>query len=150
MTYYLYARVSTDDKGQDPETQLLPLRAAYPGAPEHVELASAVGKRPAWDLLLTHLVQPGDVIVVWKFDRAFRDVGDAVVTLSRLRARGIRLVSLTEPTIEMDTAVGRLFTNIIAAFGQYERDLLSERTKAGMARVAATGKHMGRPKKKVA
>ncbi len=140
----LYARVSTADKDQDPETQLPALLAANgPDAVKYVETASAIGKRPVWRRLLKE-AGPGDTVMVWKLDRAFRSVADAANTLKELEARGVAFRTLTEG-FDTSTSGGRLMFNVLASIAEFERDLLSERTRAGMARVKKYGSVSGRP-----
>jgi DNA invertase Pin-like site-specific DNA recombinase len=155
----IYARVSTTDKDQNPETQLMPLRAfvqaqGWTIAGEFVDQASAkdLRNRVAWRRLLEDASRRKvDMILVWKLDRSFRSVLDASTTLQNLRRWGTGLRSYTEPMI--DTASGspwgEMLFNLLATFAQFERSLLSERTRAGMARARAEGKHIGRPRKGV-
>ncbi len=139
----LYARVSTIDKDQDPETQLHAMRTQANAGKEYVEHASARGARPVWSRLLRE-VEPGDTILCWKLDRAFRSVKDAANTLADLTARGISFRALTEGW-DTSNASGRLMFNVLASVAEFERDILCERVKAGMARAKAQGKHVGRP-----
>ena len=155
----IYARVSTQDKDQNPETQLLPLREfcvtqRWTVAGEFVDQASATDLRgrTAWrEILDQSSKRRVDVILVWKLDRAFRSVLDANSTLQNLKRWGVGLRSYTEPMI--DTASGspwgEMLFNLLATFAQFERGLISERTRAGMARAKAQGKHVGRPRKGV-
>lgn len=84
--------------------------------------------------------------MVWKLDRAFRSVRDFVLTVEELNARKIGFKSLTE-IWDTTTPSGVFFATVMAALAQFERSLLSERTKAGMNRARANGKHVGRPRK---
>ena len=140
----LYARVSTVD-GQDPETQMQALKAANgPNAAVYEERASAVGKRPVWERMLREAVA-GDTIVVWKLDRAFRSVADAANTLRALEARGVAFKTLTEG-FDTGTSGGKLMFNVLAAIAEFERDLIRERTRAGLRRARAAGAKIGWPK----
>ncbi len=159
MRVGVYARVSTTDKDQDPETQLMPLREfvqaqGWISEGEYVDQASAkdLRGRTAWRRLLEDASRRKvDMILVWKLDRGFRSVLDANTTLQNLRRWGIGLRSYTEPMI--DTASGspwsEMLFNLMATFAQFERGLISERTRAGMARAKAEGRHVGRPRKGV-
>jgi DNA invertase Pin-like site-specific DNA recombinase len=152
----LYARVSTTDKDQNPDTQLLPLREfcqaqGWTVASEHVDHAPATdlrGRRAWRALLLVASRRRIDVVLCWKLDRCFRSVKDAADTLAQLRAWKVGLRSYTEPMI--DTVSGSpwadLLFNLLAAFSQFERSLIAERVRAGMARAKQQGKVLGRPR----
>ena len=151
----LYARVSTVDKNQNPETQLLPLREfarsqeGWTVAGEFVDQASATAlkKRVSWtDLLDQAAKRRVDVILVWRLDRSFRSVADAASTLGRLRAWGVGLRSYTEPWIDTTTPFGEALYYITVAFAGLERGILAERVKAGMERARREGRSMGRPR----
>ena len=153
----LYARVSTSDKEQNPETQLRPLRAhaadlAARGEAtilgEFVDHASAgdLRGRQAWRRLLDLAAQRQvELLVVWKLDRAFRSVADGAVTLHTLRLAGCGIRSLQEPWIDTTTPIGEAMYHITLAWAQLEKQQLAERVKAGMQRAKAEGKHIGRP-----
>jgi DNA invertase Pin-like site-specific DNA recombinase len=89
------------------------------------------------------------MILVWKLERAFRSVLNMASTVEQLRRYGVALRSYTEPWIDTSgaTPAGDLMMNLLASFAQFERAQISERTKAGMARVRAEGKVLGRPRK---
>jgi len=134
----LYARVSTHDKGQNPETQLRVLRDANGSdAVEYVEHASATARRREWTRLLEE-AQPGDTVVVWKMDRAFRSLAEAARTMEMLNDRKIGFKSVTE-AIDTHTPTGRLLYGILASIAAFERDLLIERVRSGIARSKAQG-----------
>jgi DNA invertase Pin-like site-specific DNA recombinase len=157
MRAAIYARVSTSDKEQNPDTQLLPLRefAAVQGwqtAGEYVDRASATdlrGRRAWRDLVAQASRRKLDCIVVWKLDRAFRSVAHMAQTVEQLRRWGVGLRSYSEPWLDTSgtSPVGDLMLNILASFAQFERSLIAERVKAGMARAKKQGKHVGRPAK---
>ena len=157
MRIALYARVSTADKDQRPETQLRPLRehlaalgrtgeVALLG--EFVDRASAddLRGRRAWRRLLelAHRRRV-DLVVVWKLDRAFRSVLDGATTLQALRTAGCGIRSLQEPWIDTTTPIGEALYHITLAWAQLEQRQLAERVRAGMARARAEGKAIGRP-----
>lgn len=107
---------------------------------------SAVARvRPGFKLAMEMLC-PGDTFVVWKMDRAFRSLRNALDTLEEFERRGIEFCSLTEQ-IDTTTPVGKLLYRIINALAEFERDLNSERTKAGMEAARKRGKRVGRPHK---
>ena len=151
----LYVRVSTSDKDQEPETQLLPLRefAAVQGwqvAGEHVDRASAndLRGRTAWRQFLDLAAKRKlDLIVIWKLDRAFRSVAHMATTVEQLRRWGVGLRSYSEPWLDTTgtSPVADLMLNILASFAQFERALIGERVRAGMARAKRLGKRLGRP-----
>ncbi len=154
MRVAVYARVSTADKDQDPETQLLPLRefvAAQPGwtvSKTYVDQASAtdLAHRTAWRELLDDASKRRfDLVLVWKMDRAFRSVLDAANTLERLRAWGVGLRSYTEPWLDTTSPFGEALYYITVAFAQLERGILRERVRAGMERARRQGRRIGRP-----
>ncbi|MGH7777291.1 MAG: recombinase family protein [Candidatus Dormibacterales bacterium] len=150
----IYARVSTRDKDQDPETQLLPLRdyvaaQSWGLADCYVDKAPAgdLAAREAWRRLLDDAARRRlDVILVWRIDRAFRSVLDAAQTLERLRGWGVGLRSYQEPWLDTTSPFGEALFHITAAYAQLERAVLAERVKAGMERASRQGKPIGRPK----
>ena len=148
----LYARVSTSDKDQNPETQLLALRQWVhdPDATvtEWVDQASALdlAHRTAWRALLDACRRRQvDQVIVWRLDRAFRSVLDAAQTLDRLRAWHVDIKSYQEPWLDTTSPFGEAMFHITAAYAQLERSILSERVKAGMARARTQGIRLGRP-----
>jgi DNA invertase Pin-like site-specific DNA recombinase len=153
MRVAIYARVSTRDKDQNPETQLLPLREfaaaqTWSMVGEFVDQASAIDlkARTAWrDLLDQASRRRFDLVLTWRIDRAFRSVLDAATTLERFRAWGIGLRSYSEPWLDTTSPFGEALYYITAAYAQLERGILSERVKAGMARAKQQGKSLGRP-----
>ena len=157
MRVAIYARVSTTDRDQEPETQLLPLRdfAAAQGwsiAEEYVDRASATDLRgrAAWRRLLDDAARRRvDVILCWKLDRAFRSVAHMAQTVEQLRRWKAGLRSYSEPWLDTSGAspVADLMLNILASFAQFERALIAERVRAGMDRARRQGKHVGRPRK---
>jgi len=153
MRVGVYARVSTSDKDQEPETQLLPLREfcvaqGWAVAGEFVDKASATDLRGrvAWRELLDQAgKRKVDLILVWKLDRAFRSVAHASSTLEQFKRWGVGLRSYTEPWADTTSAQGELVFNLLATFAQFERSLIAERVRAGMTRAKRQGKHVGRP-----
>lgn len=151
MRTALYARVSTKDKTQNPETQLIQLRdwaqRQNVDATEYVDLASGKDlNRPAWKQL-TEDWRHGriDTIAVVRLDRAFRSVSDMHNCLSEWDGRGIRFASITQP-VDTGTPTGKLLTTVLGAVAEFERDLTTERVKEGLARARKAGKRLGRPK----
>ena len=89
----------------------------------------------------------GDTLVVWKLDRLGRSLKQLIETLERLKKRNIHLVSLTED-VNTSTPTGMLFFQLIARLSEFEHNLISERTKAGLEAARARGRKGGRPKLK--
>ena len=150
----LYARVSTEDKEQDPLTQLLPLRDYCQGQGwviyrEYVDHASAddFARRTAWRMLLAEAASKRhfEVVLVWRVDRVFRIVLDAAAALKKFQIWGIGFRSLSEPWIDTTTPFGEALYHITVAFAQLEKSMMVERIRAGMDRARRQGKHIGRP-----
>src|SRR3989442_11985487 len=153
MRVAIYARISTADKDQDPETQLLPLREfaaaqgwAVAGVFTDCAPATDLRARTAWRELLEQAARRRvDLILVWRIDRAFRSVLDAATTLERLRTWGVGLRSYTEPWLDTTSPFGEALYYITAAYAQLERGILAERVRAGMDRARRQGRRLGRP-----
>jgi DNA invertase Pin-like site-specific DNA recombinase len=131
-----YARVSTEE--QKPDGQIEALEKAG-CEPVHKEFAS--GGR--WDRselqhILQH-IQKGDVLVVWKLDRLTRSLSDLLRILKTLEEAGAGFRSLTE-AIDTLTPVGRMLMQVLGSFAEFERAILKERTKLGLARARAEGR----------
>jgi DNA invertase Pin-like site-specific DNA recombinase len=137
-----YARVSTS--AQDPQLQLDALTAARVDR-VYVDHASGVAThRPQLDRLLDH-ARPGDTIVIWRLDRLGRSMKHLLELIESFEDRDIALVSLNEQ-IDTTSANGRLVLRLLAALAAFERDLLSERTAAGLAAARKKGRVGGRPR----
>lgn len=136
-----YARVSTD--GQDHALQIDALRAA--GA-ERIFTETASGSRTDRVELCKLLDQArrGDVIVVWRLDRLARSLKHLIEMAEALDERGIGLKSLTEG-IDTSTPAGKFLFHVLGSLAEMERDLIRERTRAGLAAAAARGRRGGRP-----
>src|SRR5215207_5951482 len=147
----LYARVSTEDKGQDPETQLRPLREyaerrGFTIAGEFIDKASGTTEqRPQYQQLLeTARKRELDVVLVWRYDRFARSTRALVNALGEFRARGVAFISYQE-NVDTTTPQGELVFGMMANLAQFESALIGERVKAGMARAKAQGKRTSRP-----
>lgn len=140
MTLIGYARVSTAE--QDTALQTDALNKA--GCRQIFEdtISGAKAERPGLAAALAYL-RDGDVLVVWRLDRLGRSLPHLIETISALEARGVGFRSLTE-NIDTTTPGGRLIFHVFGALGQFERDLIRERTKAGLAAAAARGRKGGR------
>lgn len=139
-----YARVSTNEQNLDLQTGALKMAGC--DVIFRDEGVSAVAKvRPQFTAALDAL-RPGDRLVIWKMDRAFRSLLDALNVLEQLEAQGNAFHSLTE-AIDTTTPMGRFAYQIINAFGELERALIAERTRAGMQAARTCGVRIGRPPK---
>ena len=151
----IYSRVSTSDKGQDLTLQSSELRdyCARQGWElleyEDQASASASKARPGFSRMMKDAMQRRfGVLVVWKLDRLFRSMQQCVNTLEELRQWKVRFVSLRDgldlPGGEEPTSVQNAMLHMFAMFAQFERDLIRERVKAGMAHANAKGRALGR------
>lgn len=154
MRVALYARVSTTDKGQDPELQLGPLRE-YTRAREWTiyqeyldnGISGVKERRPALDQLIADARRRlFDAVLVWRFDRFARSTRHLINALHEFRHLGIAFVSYQE-NLDTSSPLGEAMFTIIGAMAQLERDIIRERVKAGVARARARGKKVGRPRK---
>ena len=142
-----YTRVSKSDGSQVQDLQLDALLAAGVNK-ENIyqdEISGKSDKRPGLDACLKAL-RPGDVLMVWKLDRLGRSLKHLVNTIHDLADRKIGFKVLTGQGAEIDTttASGKLVFGIFAALAEFERELISERTKAGLAAARARGREGGR------
>ena len=145
---FAYARVSTFE--QTPENQIREIKAAGFNIEPHrmitetVSGSMALAQRKGFARLLDKM-EKGDVLVVTKLDRLGRDAVDVSMTVARLEKMGIRVHCLALGGVDLTSPAGKMTMNVINAVAQFERDLLIERTQAGLARVKAQGKPLGRP-----
>src|SRR5215469_13670692 len=148
----LYARVSTNNHGQDPELQLTELREYahrrnWVITGEYVDTVSgSKDSRPQLNRLMAEAHQRKfDGIVVWKVDRFGRSLKHLVNALADLAAYGVAFVSLRD-NLDLSTPSGRLMFQIIGAMSEFERALIQERICAGLHHARAKGKVQGRPR----
>lgn len=144
---FLYCRVSTAE--QTTENQALQAKqAGYEVKAARVVAETISGTVPAMDrpafAKLVDKLEEGDTLVVTKLDRLGRNASDVDRTVEQLQRAGVRLVVLDLPIAEVTSAAGDLVRRMFAAFAQFERDQLVERTHAGLARAKAEGKKLGR------
>jgi DNA invertase Pin-like site-specific DNA recombinase len=142
MTDYGYARVSTRD--QNCAIQVSALRAAGCDVIRE-EKASGAKVRPALTALLGEL-QKGDTLTVFKLDRLGRSLRHLLSTIADLDARGVT-VRFIKDSIDLSTPTGRLLLHVLGAVAEFERELILERTAAGIAAAEARGSRRGRPPK---
>src|SRR5579859_6259926 len=145
----LYARVSTNDQQTLPmQSRALREYAARRGwaiAVNVREVGSGATKREAREKLLEAARRREiDVVLVWRLDRWGRSVTDLLATLQELEHLGVGFVSLTE-ALDLTTPSGRAMAGLLAVFAAFEREILQERTKAGLAHARQNGKRLGRP-----
>lgn len=138
-----YARVSTDE--QNPALQFDALTRAGCARIFTDSASGALLNRPELDKALARL-KPGDTLVTWKLDRLGRSLAHLISLVAQLEARGIAFCSLSE-AIDTGTPSGRLLFHVMGALAEFERALISERTRAGMAAARARGSVIGRPTK---
>ena len=138
-----YARVSTQDQNLDMQIDLLKERGCEKIFTEKV---SGVAKsRPELENMIS-FARKGDEIYVYKIDRLGRSLKHLVETVNTFKEKGVHFHSVSDGFILNDSATGQLMFNIFAAFAQFERDLISERTRIGLAAARARGRVGGRPK----
>ncbi|KKM66310.1 hypothetical protein LCGC14_1482460 [marine sediment metagenome] len=149
MKVAIYLRVSRDDLNLD--NQRLPLikRAEYEGWDYEVfeEKQSTRKTRPVQNqLYLMALKKKFDAIAVYKFDRWARSTVELITHMKDFESKGIQFISHCE-NIDTTTSYGRAFFGFLAVMAEFERDLIRERTMAGLDRARAQGKKLGRPRK---
>ncbi|MBC6992336.1 recombinase family protein [Hymenobacter sp. BT491] len=136
-----YARVSTPDQQLHLQTDAL---QAYGCTTLVQEKISSMKERPQLQQLIAGL-RKGDTLVVWKLDRLGRSLKDVVTLVTGFQEQGIHFVSLQDH-LDTTTAQGRLMFNLFASLAEFERDLIRERTQAGLTAARARGRQGGRPK----
>lgn len=136
-----YARVSTQTQSLDLQIDALVQRGV-----EEIfkDKASGIKKRPELERLLNY-VRKGDVIIIWKLDRLGRSVVDLIKIVNFLRDKGVELISIQD-NLDTTTAGGKLIFHMMAALAEFERDMISQRTKVGLEAARARGRKGGRPK----
>jgi DNA invertase Pin-like site-specific DNA recombinase len=138
-----YARVSTDDQTLDLQRDALARAKCRQIYAEHASGKSAA--RPQLDACLKAL-REGDTLIVWRLDRLGRSLADLIRLTNDLKSRSIELESLTE-NLETGSPTGKLVFHVFAALAEFERNLIRERTLAGLKAARARGRKGGRPKK---
>jgi putative DNA-invertase from lambdoid prophage Rac len=145
----LYARVSTQDQQTIPmQTRALREYATRRGwtlALQVKEIGSGASQRERREQLLEAARRREiDVVLVWRLDRWGRSVTDLLATLQELEHLGVGFVSLTE-ALDLTTPTGRAMAGLLAVFAEFEREILRERVRAGLAHARQNGKRLGRP-----
>jgi DNA invertase Pin-like site-specific DNA recombinase len=146
----IYARVSTLD--QDPQMQLRELRAyakhrTFTIVHEFIDhVSGATSERPElsklWQAARARKI---DTVLVWKFDRFARSTKQLIDALEEFRHLGVDFISITEQ-IDTSSPMGKAMFTVISAIAEFERSLISERVRSGIAKARAQGKQHGRPK----
>lgn len=151
MNAVVYARVSTTDQHADaqlPECRALVAARGWTLAGEHIEVCSAAKRRPVWESLLDQARRGKfQVLVVWALDRLGRSMHGNLRDVLDLESHGVRVVSVREAWLDQSGPTRDLVLGVLSWVAQQERERLSDRTKAGLARVRAKGVKLGRPER---
>lgn len=141
-----YARVSTEDQNLDLQLSALSRAGCDDIVSDHGISGSRFDRHGLQDVLSR--LQSGDTLVVWRLDRLGRSLSHLVGIVGDLGRRNVEFVSLTE-SLDTRSPTGMLMFHMIAALAEFERALISERTRAGMAAAKARGAKIGRPRRKL-
>ena len=137
-----YIRVSKDEQNYDLQTNALKKAGCEEIFKEKISGASK--HRPQFEKLISHL-RKDDVVVVWRIDRLGRTTLELIKPMVEFREKGVEFKSLTEG-IDTTTPMGRVWFMLSAVFAENEREIIRERSKAGVEAARARGKIGGRPK----
>lgn len=145
---FAYCRVSTADQTTDNQVREIE-GAGFTVEPKRIVAETVSGsvaalERKGFAKLLDRM-EAGDVLIVTKLDRLGRNAIDVRSTVERLADEGIRVHCLALGGVDLTSAAGKMTMGVIAAVAEFERDLLVERTQAGLQRAKASGKSLGRP-----
>src|SRR3954447_10633395 len=138
-----YARVSTQDQTLNLQQDALKQAGCDPIFTDTA--SGSLSERKGLEQAISHL-REGDTLVVWRLDRLGRSLRHLIDTITALDARGIGFKSITE-NIDKTTSGGRLVFHFFGALAEFERDIIRERTQAGLRAARARGRHGGRPKR---
>lgn len=147
---FAYCRVSTSEQTTENQIQAIGQRG-YTIEPQRVITETISGgvsamERPKFAAMVEHKLEAGDQLIVLKLDRLGRDNIDVQNTIAMLTERGIKVVSLDLPAVDLTSSEGKLMLQIISAFAEFEKSRIRERTAEGVKRAAREGKFPGRPK----
>lgn len=155
----IYARVSTTDQNPEPQLEELRQYVRQRGFILHKEYIDHVTgdfekrkkKRKQQDVAYQELMEDVskrlvDCVIVWKYDRFARSLSVLVSALQQFNSLGVDFISYTQQ-IDTTTPMGRLFYNVIGSFAEFEREMIVERVRAGLANAKAKGVRLGRPEK---
>lgn len=145
---FAYCRVSTTDQTTDNQINEIE-GAGFSVEPKRIVTETISGsvaamERPGFSKLVDRL-EESDVLIVTKLDRLGRNAMDVRATVERLAASGVRVHCLALGGVDLTSAAGKMTMGVIAAVSEFERDLLIERTQAGLSRAKAQGRTLGRP-----
>lgn len=145
---FAYCRVSTGD--QTTNNQIREIAAAgFAVDPKRIVTETVSGSVAAMErkgfAKLVDRLEAGDILIVTKLDRLGRNAMDLRATVERLAAEGVKVHCLALGSVDLTSAAGKMTMSVIAAVAEFERDLLIERTQAGLRRAKAEGKALGRP-----
>ena len=145
---FVYARVSTADQTTDNQVQELQGAGFNVDAKrvitETISGSTGAMERPGFARLVDRL-ETGDVLIVTKLDRLGRNAMDVRATVEKLASDGVRVHCLALGGVDLTSPAGKMTMAVISAVAEFERDLLIERTQAGLSRAKAEGKALGRP-----
>ncbi|MAP62350.1 MAG: resolvase [Microbacterium sp.] len=145
---FAYCRVSTSDQTTDNQVQEI-MSAGFTVDPKRVITETVSGSVAAMErkgfARLVDRLEAGDILIVTKLDRLGRNAMDLRATVERLAVEGVRVHCLALGGVDLTSAAGKMTMAVIAAVAEFERDLLIERTQAGLSRAKAAGKALGRP-----
>lgn len=145
---FAYCRVSTADQTTDNQVREIE-GAGFKIDPKRVVVETVSGSVAAMErrgfARLVDRLEAGDVLIVTKLDRLGRNAMDVRATVEALEAEGVRVHCLALGGVDLTSPAGKMTMAVIAAVAEFERDLLVERTQAGLARVRAEGRSLGRP-----
>jgi DNA invertase Pin-like site-specific DNA recombinase len=151
MKVALYARVSKGDDSQDPNNQFIRLRQyaqerSWTVAGEYVDMASGADQwRPQLEVMLRDArAHRFELVLTTKVDRIARSVPNLYEVLKELEASGVQF-KCSDQDISTESATGKLMLNVLAAVAEFERELIRDRTKAGLVKARLQGKTLGRP-----
>lgn len=136
-----YARVSTQEQNLDLQLDALEKEGCQRLFTDKV--SGVKSSKPSFEKLMAY-ARPGDTVVVWKLDRLGRSTIKLIELIEKLKNRGVNLKSLSE-SIDTSTATGNLFFQFMCVLAEHERNIIRERTKAGLASARARGRSGGRP-----
>lgn len=148
MKVVIYARTSKID--QNPENQVIQLEKYCKDKgwdfETFEEQESTRNTRPIKQLVLAKLRRREfDGVLIWKLDRWARSLQELIMDINEITGKGLQFIVMTAP-IDTTNASGRLFINILGSFAEFERDIIRERTIAGLERARSQGKTLGRPR----
>lgn len=145
---FAYCRVSTADQTTDNQVREIEA-AGFAIEPKRVVVETVSGSVAAMERTgfakLVDRFEDGDVLIVTKLDRLGRNAMDVRATVERLAADGVRVHCLALGGVDLTSAAGKMTMGVLSAVAEFERDLLIERTQAGLTRAKAEGKALGRP-----